>query len=289
MKHRIFLLSLSLTVLAACRSAPVPPVASPEPVANAGRYSINQDRAPSAPLDLSQVREVVPVPINRTMAGNRSPYRVNGRTYHVLDTEEGFQQTGLASWYGEKFHGHDTSNGEVFDMYQVSAAHISLPIPSFARVTNLENQRSIIVRVNDRGPFHNERIIDLSYAAAYKLGFSDKGTALVHVESIVAGQNNTILAGNTASSAPLTVASASNGNRYLQAGAFSDLNAAQRLSDRLRGLTGMPVIIRSVSTQNSNQQLHRVRVGPISDSRDIERISDLMQSANLGQPYVVEE
>lgn len=289
MNHRLFLLSLSLTLLAACRSAPVPPAASPEPVANAGRYSINQDRAPSAPLDLSKVREVVPVPLNRTMAGNRSPYRVNGRTYHVLQTEEGFQQTGLASWYGEKFHGHDTSNGEVFDMYQVSAAHISLPIPSFARVTNLENQRSIIVRVNDRGPFHNERIIDLSYAAAYKLGFSDKGTALVHVESIVAGQENVILAGNSASSAPLTVASAAGGSRYLQAGAFSDLNAAQRLSDRLRGLTGMPVIIRSVSGQNANQQLHRVRVGPISDSREIERISELMQSANLGQPYVVEE
>lgn len=267
----------------------MPPVSSTEPVANAGRYSINQDRAPSAPLDLSQVREVIPVPLTRTMAGNRSPYRVNGRSYHVLQTEEGFQQTGMASWYGEKFHGHDTSNGEVFDMYQVSAAHVSLPIPSFARVTNLENQRSIIVRVNDRGPFHNERIIDLSYAAAYKLGFSDKGTALVHVESVIAGHNNVILAGNTASAAPLTVASVAGGNRYLQAGAFSDLNAAQRLSDRLRGLTGMPVIIRSVQGQNSNQQLHRVRVGPISDAREIDRISELMQSANLGQPYVVEE
>jgi rare lipoprotein A len=288
LNHRLFLLFLGLAGLAACRSAPVSPPASSEPVANAGRYSINQDRAPSAPLDVSKIREVVPVPVNRTMAGNRSPYRVNGRTYHVLQTEEGFQQTGLASWYGEKFHGHDTSNGEVFDMYQVSAAHISLPIPSFARVTNLENQRSIIVRINDRGPFHNDRILDLSYAAAYKLGFSDKGTALVHVESIVAGQPNVMLAGNTASPAPLTLAS-SGGNRYLQAGAFSDLSAAQRLSDRLRGLTGMPVIIRSVQGQNSNQQLHRVRVGPISDSREIERISGLMQSANLGQPYVVEE
>lgn len=288
MNHRLFLLLLSLGVLAACRSAPMAPAGSQEPVANAGRYSISQDRAPSAPLDLSRVREVVPVPVNRTMAGNRSPYRVNGRTYHVMASEAGFQQTGLASWYGEKFHGHDTSNGEVFDMYQVSAAHISLPIPSFARVTNLENQRSIIVRVNDRGPFHNERIIDLSYAAAYKLGFSDRGTALVHVESIVVPQNNTLLAGNTAPSTPLTVASAASG-RYLQAGAFADLGAAQRLSDRLRGLTGMPVIIRSAPGQNPNQQLHRVRVGPISDAREIERISGLMQSANLGQPYVVEE
>lgn len=243
-------------------------------------------------MDPSRIREVVPVPLNRTMAGNRSPYTVNGRTYRVLQTEEGFQQTGMASWYGEKFHGHDTSNGEVFDMYQVSAAHVSLPIPSFARVTNLENQRSIIVRVNDRGPFHNDRIIDLSYAAAWKLGFADKGTALVHVESIVPGRENVILAANTASSARSTAASpvaVSSGNRYLQAGAFSDLGAAQRLSERLRGLTGSPVVIRSAQAENSGQALHRVRVGPISDTNEIERISNLMRSANLGQPYVVEE
>jgi rare lipoprotein A len=238
---------------------------------------------------------VIPVPINRTMAGNRSPYTVNGRSYRVMQSEEGFQQTGLASWYGEKFHGHQTSNGEIFDMFQVSAAHTSLPIPSFLRVTNLENQRSIIVRVNDRGPFHNDRVIDLSYAAAYKLGFSNQGTALVHLEAIVPGQN-VILAANTASNsavASTTTATPSNPvsatDRYLQAGAFSDLRAAQRLSDRLRGLTSRPVFIRSIQAANSNQQLHRVRVGPISDQREIERISELMQSANLGQPYVVEE
>jgi rare lipoprotein A len=238
---------------------------------------------------------VIPVPINRTMAGNRSPYTVNGRSYRVMQSEEGFQQTGLASWYGEKFHGHQTSNGEVFDMFQVSAAHTSLPIPSFLRVTNLENQRSIIVRVNDRGPFHNDRVIDLSYAAAYKLGFSNQGTALVHLEAIVPGQN-VILAANTASNTAVASTTTSTStspvsatDRYLQAGAFSDLRAAQRLSDRLRDLTSRPVFIRSIQAANSNQQLHRVRVGPISDPREIERISELMQSANLGQPYVVEE
>ena len=225
------------------------------------------------------------------MAGNRSPYTVNGRSYRVMQTEVGFQQTGLASWYGEKFHGHQTSNGEVFDMYQVSAAHTGLPIPSFVRVTNLENQRSIVVRVNDRGPFHNDRVIDLSYAAAYKLGFANQGTALVHIEAIVPSQN-VILAANTASNPATTVtasATAAAGDRYLQAGAFSDLRAAQRLSDRLRDLTSRPVFIRSIQAADTSQQLHRVRVGPISDPSEIERISDLMQSANLGQPYVVEE
>lgn len=225
------------------------------------------------------------------MAGNRSPYTVNGRSYRVMQTEEGFQQTGLASWYGEKFHGHQTSNGEIFDMYQVSAAHTGLPIPSFVRVTNLENQRSIVVRVNDRGPFHNDRVIDLSYAAAYKLGFSNQGTALVHIEAIVPSQN-VILAANTATNPATSVtasAAAAAGDRYLQAGAFSDLRAAQRLSDRLRDLTSRPVFIRSIQAADTSQQLHRVRVGPISDPSEIERISDLMQSANLGQPYVVEE
>jgi len=287
---KLCLLSSSVLLLAACQSASVPPSSS-APVANAGRYSISQDRAPSQPLDLSQIREVIPVPLNRTMAGNRSPYTVNGRSYRVMQSEEGFQQTGLASWYGEKFHGHQTSNGEVFDMYQVSAAHTGLPIPSFLRVTNLENQRSIVVRVNDRGPFHNDRIIDLSYAAAYKLGFSNQGTALVHIEAIVPSQN-VILAANTATNPASTVTGstvAAAGERYLQAGAFSDLRAAQRLSDRLRDLTSRPVFIRSIQAADTRQQLHRVRVGPISDPNEIERISDLMQSANLGQPYVVEE
>lgn len=290
MNLKLCLLSSSVLLLAACQSASVPPSSS-APVANAGRYSISQDRAPSQPLDLSQVREVIPVPLNRTMAGNRSPYTVNGRSYRVMQTEEGFQQTGLASWYGEKFHGHQTSNGEIFDMYQVSAAHTGLPIPSFLRVTNLENQRSIVVRVNDRGPFHNDRIIDLSYAAAYKLGFANQGTALVHLEAIVPSQN-VILAANTATNRATTVASSAPvaaGDRYLQAGAFSDLRAAQHLSDRLRDLTSRPVFIRSIQAADTNQQLHRVRVGPISDPNEIERISDLMQSANLGQPYVVEE
>jgi len=287
---KLCLLSSSVLLLAACQSASVPPSSS-APVANAGRYSISQDRAPSQALDVSQIREVIPVPLNRTMAGNRSPYTVNGRSYRVMQTEEGFQQTGLASWYGEKFHGHQTSNGEIFDMYQVSAAHTGLPIPSFLRVTNLENQRSIVVRVNDRGPFHNDRIIDLSYAAAYKLGFSNQGTALVHIEAIVPSQN-VLLAANTATNPATTVTgstAAAAGERYLQAGAFSDLRAAQRLSDRLRDLTSRPVFIRSIQAADTRQQLHRVRVGPISDPHEIERISDLMQSANLGQPYVVEE
>lgn len=251
------------------------------------RYSIQQDRAPTVPLDPALIRDVVPQPVVRTMAGNRSPYTINGRTYRVMATEEGFQQTGLASWYGEKFHGHLTSNGEIFDMYQVSAAHTSLPIPSYVRVTNLDNQRSIIARVNDRGPFHDNRVIDMSYAAAYRLGFHNQGTALVHVEAIVPGQQEVILASAPSTGGASTTMADS--GRYLQAGAFSDLGAAQRLSDRLRGMTTRPVFIRSVEAAASRQSLHRVRVGPIADNGEILTITEMMRAAGLDEPYVVDE
>jgi len=282
-----------ILVLAACSSVSQPPAgqsgrdASRVATTQSDRYSLQQDRAPTTPLNPSLIREVVPEPVARTMAGNRSPYTVNGRTYQVMATEEGFQQTGLASWYGEKFHGHLTSNGEIFDMYQVSAAHTSLPIPSFVRVTNLENQRSIIARVNDRGPFHDNRVIDMSYAAAYRLGFHNQGTALVHVEAVAPGQQGVILA--SASGAATSTPAVSASGRYLQAGAFSDLGAAQRLSDRLRSMTSRPVFIRSIEAAATRQSLHRVRVGPIADSGELQSITDSMLAAGLDEPYVVNE
>lgn len=292
MKTGFILTLLGTFLLAGCGSVNTPSSGGSQAgSAQSSRYSISQDRAPSGVLDPARIRAVVPEPLNRTMAGNRSPYTVNGRSYRVMATEEGFQQTGLASWYGEKFHGHLTSNGEIFDMYQVSAAHTSLPIPSFARVTNLENQRSIIVRVNDRGPFHNDRILDLSFAAAYQLGFANQGTTLVHIESIVPGQQNVLLASGTEQSGGSGVAGVADAMlaRYLQAGAFSDLRAAQRLSERLQAITSRPVFIRSVQAENGRQQLHRVRVGPISDPGEIQRITDMMVAADLGEPFMIQE
>ncbi len=279
-------LALALVSIVACSSAPAP---APES-SNSGRYSIQQDRAPTRSLDLSSIPEVVPEPIQRTMAGNRSPYTVLGKSYDVLMTEEGYQERGVASWYGEKFHGHKTSNGEVFDMYQVSAAHKSLPIPSFLRVTNLDNNRSIIVRVNDRGPFHGDRIVDLSYAAAVKLGYADRGTARVQLESVVAnGAVRDRSATAMASSSPIeTLSLGSVGDKYVQIGAFSDLSAAREVSDRVEELTSLPVFIRSVNTSN-NRILHRVRVGPISDAGQIQRVSQSVVAANLGSPYTVTE
>ena len=147
------------------------------------------DSAPTGGIpdvDLIPEPEVRDEPHSRY--GNRSPYKVLGKTYRVLDSAEGYDEVGTASFYGNKFHGRRTSNLEVYDMYAFTAAHKTLPLPSFARVTNLANGRSVVVRVNDRGPFHDGRIIDLSYAAAVKLGVDRMGTARVEVQDLMPGE-----------------------------------------------------------------------------------------------------
>lgn len=149
-----------------------------------GRYAMDQDAYPDTPKDVANVPDAVPRVEPRSSGGNRSTYTVWGKTYHVLDDPAGYEAEGLASWYGVKFQGYDTANGETYDMYKMSAAHRSLPLPTYARVTNLDNGRKVIVRVNDRGPFHSERLIDLSYAAAARLGILKGGTGRVKVEAI---------------------------------------------------------------------------------------------------------
>jgi rare lipoprotein A len=182
---RNVLLLSSTFLLTACFSTARQPSPPSQPEANAGRYQMDNDSPLLEPIDLSQVRPVIPRVEKRTLAGNKSPYTVNGRTYRVIQDEAGYSATGFASWYGRKFHGHLTSNGEIYDMFQLSAAHTTLPIPSYIRVTNLDNGKSIIARVNDRGPFHDGRIVDMSYAGAVMLGYADKGTARVKVEAVV--------------------------------------------------------------------------------------------------------
>jgi rare lipoprotein A len=279
----MLLAGIALMLLAGCSSSPEYPESS-------SRYTIAQDRAPSrGVLDISAIPEVVPEPISRTMAGNRSPYTVLGESYQVMATEEGYQERGIASWYGEKFHGHQTSNGEIFDMYKASAAHKSLPIPSFLRVTNLENNRTIIVRVNDRGPFHGDRLVDLSYAAAVKLGYAERGTTRVYLESIMPPAFNGEISPRTASAEPASLPPVGGeSRRYLQVGAFSDLAAARRLSARLQEITSLPVFIQDV-VSSSSQRLHRVRVGPIQSSEEIRVITERVVAANLGSPYTVAE
>ena len=146
------------------------------------RYSHRHDSAPTRPPTTLELNDAT-VTTEKVGRGN-SPYSIKGIRYVPNKKRENFSQVGTASWYGRKFHGHLTSNGEIYDMYQMSAAHKTLPLPSFVKVTNLTNNKSTIVRVNDRGPFYQDRIIDLSYAAAYKIGVYDTGTAKVKLEVV---------------------------------------------------------------------------------------------------------
>jgi len=232
------------------------------------RYATAQDSAPLQPIAAEDVADAVVRHDPILAAGNRSPYKVNGVSYRVMEDHRGYRERGIASWYGAKFNGHKTSNGEIFDLYLATAAHKTLPIPSYAKVTNLENGRSVIVRVNDRGPFHPQRIIDLSYAAAVKLDYMNSGTATVEVESIdVAGVDD-------------RRATVLGSYRYLQMGAFSDESAAWKLQSGLKNLTGLPVALSPVEA--GGQQLYRVRIGPAKDERQLEALQRILIENGFG-------
>jgi rare lipoprotein A len=224
------------------------------------------DAGPSAPIDVSGIPEPVPRDEPRSRYGNRSPYTVLNKSYTVLGSAQGYVERGVASWYGTKFNGRATSSGEIYDICAFTAAHKTLPLPSFARVTNLDNGRSVTVRVNDRGPFHSGRIIDLSYAAASRLGVDKTGTARVEVRAITDGQEAT-------GPAPVMVSAPSappafeppprvaGGPQRVQVGSFSDKNNARRLADRLDA-AGIDDVDLDHAEVNG-RDVWRVRVGPV--------------------------
>lgn len=254
---------------------------------NSGRYSLKQDRGPEGSVDLSRVPDAVPrhEPVSRW--GNKSPYEVLGKRYYVLPSAEGYQARGNASWYGKKFHGHTTSNGEVYDMYQMTAAHKSLPLPSFVRVTNLDNGNQVIVRVNDRGPFHEDRVIDLSYAAAYRLGMLQKGTARVEIEAVTAGSSGAVLAqSESIGRSQVTADQAAITGRTLQVAAFSSESGAQGVATRLRGLLQEPVQVLPV--QREGRALYRVHLGPLTGSHTLGWILDQLSAAGYPGAHLVD-
>jgi rare lipoprotein A len=154
---------------------------------NPGGYYKDDGPHANPPSNLERVPDAVPKSEPLSKFANR-PYTAMGTSYTPMTSVQPFRQRGLASWYGKRYHGQKTSSGEIYDMYQMTAAHPTLPIPSYARVTNTKNGKSVVVRINDRGPFRSGRIIDLSYVAAYKLGYVQAGEATVEVESIVPGR-----------------------------------------------------------------------------------------------------
>ena len=281
-------------LLAGCASSPE--------VDHSSRYTIKQDRAPSGSFDASGLADATPRYEQPRTAGNKSPYTVWGKRYHVMDSNEGYVQRGTASWYGEKFHGHKTSNGEVFDMYAMSAAHKSLRIPGYARVTNLDNGRSVIVRVNDRGPFHGDRLIDLSYAAAKKLGYHSRGTARVEVAAITVRPDGSMLlagkpfvpdgrvpapvvAAEKPEAAPASAGQALGQALFVQLGAFASRDPAEALLARAREATGNPARVREVST--SSGRFHRVQVGPFPNEDEAHDERSLLESRGFSQPIVL--
>lgn len=265
-----------------------------------GRYSMKHDRGPAQAVDVSHVKDAVPKVEPRSRGGNKSSYVVFGKRYYVMDSAQGYRERGGASWYGKKFHGHTTSNGETYDMYAMTAAHKSLPLPTYVKVTNLKNGRQVIVRVNDRGPFHQGRIIDLSYAAASKLDMLRSGTAQVEVEAIDPRnwQKPTTLIATAKPAAPVRTAPnvrvpvrdnvqrVTPVKQYLQVGAYSNRNAAERVSETVRALTGQPVVIRNLD--RNGRVLYRVQVGPVSSESQVRNLLSQLEQSGYPDTHLVD-
>lgn len=260
--NRGFRLALALPVLtlSACISSP-PPRTAPRPA--------------ETPPDIAAIPDAVPRSEPRSAGGNPRFYEVFGKRYFVLPTADGYLERGVASWYGPGFHAAKTSNGETYDMYAMTAAHKTLPLPAYVRVTNLRNGRTVVVRVNDRGPFKDGRIIDLSYTAAAKLDMLRDGTALVEVQTLTPGGGIPAVAAATPSAL------------YVQAGAFGEEANAARLVARLK-TEGQPLafVRRDVV---AGRALFRVRIGPIPSVAEFDRAVAHLNQLGIGDARLAAE
>lgn len=224
------------------------------------------DSGPAAPIDISGLVEPVPRIEPRSRYGNRSPYTVLGHSYRVLENAQGYLERGVASWYGSKFNGRATSSGEIYDICSFSAAHKTLPLPSFARVTNLDNGRSVIVRVNDRGPFHAGRLLDLSYAAAVRLGVDRTGTAQVEVRALTAPEQTAGISSSTAVLPPASMTAAvSDRKNIVQVGSFAKKDNARQVAQQLKNAGIADVDLDHADV--NGRDVWRVRVGPVKAQR----------------------
>ncbi len=255
---------------------------APEPGQRPGGYYKDDGPGANPPPDLAATPDAVPraEPLNRF--ANR-PYQVFGKDYVPLTSVAPFRQQGVASWYGKRYHGSKTSSGETYDMYAMTAAHTVLPIPSYVRVTSLANGRSVVVRVNDRGPFHNDRVIDLSYTAALKLGMLSSGSARVEVEAIVPGAVAAV-APAPAPAAQVAALPPQAGGVFLQLGAFSALESAEnyrgRVQRELPWLGEPPQVLAAGG-------LYRVQLGPYRTQDEARSVAERIQSELGLRPVVV--
>ncbi|MBT1065590.1 septal ring lytic transglycosylase RlpA family protein [Bowmanella sp. Y26] len=261
------LLAISLTTLiAACSTAPT------------GRYSQRHDSAPHRlPTEIS-LHDAVPTYEDQSRGGN-APYQVFGQHYTPIETAKDFQQQGEASWYGQKFHGHLTSNGEVYDMYAMTAAHKTLPLPSFVRVTNLVNNKQVIVRVNDRGPFHGGRIIDLSYAAAMKLDMLKTGTTKVKLDAIHVEPDGTVMIAGEPQLPPLKPVDGLTKAWFVQVAALSDGARAEQLAKGLETLYQLPTHV------PQDNGIYRLRLGPLDDEGHARQLMEELKRNGYDKAY----
>ncbi|HEY5790819.1 MAG TPA: septal ring lytic transglycosylase RlpA family protein, partial [Gammaproteobacteria bacterium] len=230
---------------------------------------------PVPPVDISRIPDATPKFEPRTRAGNAPEYVVDGVRYVTLGSSTGYRERGTASWYGSKFHGRPTANGERYDMYAMTAAHPALPIPSYVEVTNLLNGRQVVVRVNDRGPFKASRLIDLSYVAAAKLDMLRSGTAPVEVRAV--GPGDTLPGPSYAK--PATV--------WVQAGAFAEQGNAERLRRRL--VTAAVGEVRIEPAAVGGRTLYRVRLGPVASTEQADRLAQALAGLGLPEPLFIVE
>ena len=248
-----------------------------------GRYQHANDSTPSRLPNQAELKDATPRAEGYSRGGNKN-YQVRGINYQVLTDAQNFEEIGTASWYGRKFHGHLTSNGEIYDMYAMSAAHKNLPLPTYLKVTNIANNKSVIVRVNDRGPFHQKRIVDLSYSAAYKLDMLKTGSATVKITSItnfnkttpdnkpVVVNINKLITDNKLS-LPLT-------KNYIQVFATSKLELAKKTA----------TILSRKHTQTVNfpkeNNIYRIQIGPILDSSVINALLLKLKQGSYPNAYL---
>lgn len=231
-----------------------------------------QDGPSMSDLKAADVADATPRAEPLARYGNHSPYEVFGRKYHVMKSSEGYRERGTASWYGSKFHGRRTSSGEPYDMHLATAAHKALPLPTYAEVTNLDNGRKVIVKINDRGPFKDDRVIDLSYGAALRLDMVVTGTARVEVKAIDVGAAPRSVARSSA----VTVA-----QTWLQAGAYGSRDGATELAQRLERADLRPISI------NDGSDLFRVWLGPYDSQAEAESIIQRAVELGFERPHRV--
>jgi rare lipoprotein A len=257
------------------------------------RVISQKDGAPRTSVDARTLPDISPEPVVRTNAGNKSPYTVLGKTYEVLPSSHGFVEEGTASWYGRKFHGRLTSNGERFDMYGMTAAHKSLPIPTYVEVTNLDNNRKVVLRVNDRGPFHSQRKIDLSWGAAAKLGFADHGTARVRIVALDPDDPHATLAQLNEPTRPETVPVvemippefALGADSYYQVALMTQKQGADVMAEEVEAYTKFPVTI--AEDYLDAKKHYRVLIGPLVDRREANELGLVLELAGLSPGFIV--